>query len=96
MDNGIGMDEETCEKWNRRLKDGDVDDRSEREDDNGIGLVNVNSRIKNFYGQAYGIKILSKKNEYTKVILRLHAMGTIDDKPEDAPITGLPEGRKDE
>lgn len=38
---------------------------------NGIGVKNINSRIKLEYGQQYGIQIESKENEYTiyKVVL---------------------------
>ena len=37
----------------------------------GIGLKNVNERIKLFYGDEYGIEVMSKENFYTKVIMIL-------------------------
>ena len=36
---------------------------------NSIGLVNVNSRIKLFYGKDYGMKIFSEKGKGTEVKL---------------------------
>ena len=35
----------------------------------GIGLANVNSRLKLFFGQKYGISIESEYEHYTKIRL---------------------------
>lgn len=37
----------------------------------GIGLINVNARLKNFYGERYGITVESELGSYTKICLRL-------------------------
>ncbi len=34
-----------------------------------IGLENVNKRLKLFYGEEYGIRIMSELNVFTKVII---------------------------
>lgn len=42
-----------------------------QEKDMGIGIYNVNARIKNFYGNEYGVRIESELGVYTCVTLRL-------------------------
>ena len=37
----------------------------------GLGLKNVNDRIKLFYGEMCGLVIESQKGSYTKLILKL-------------------------
>lgn len=68
-DNGAGIDEDELEILNDRLSMNDekaleVEDGRKR---NGIGLENVNKRIKLFYGPQYGIKIESEKGAFTRV-----------------------------
>lgn len=48
-DNGTGMSAQVCAGWNRRLQDGDSRDKTDN-----IGLINVNARIRSFYGAPYG------------------------------------------
>jgi two-component system, sensor histidine kinase YesM len=58
---------ETVEALNRELKE-----VSQKEDFNAsIGLNNVNSRIKLYFGMDYGITIFSKQGEGTSVSLSL-------------------------
>ena len=42
--------------------------------DKGIGLRNVNARIKNFYGQECGILVESLQGEYTRIQIRIRKM----------------------
>ncbi len=71
IDNGIGMDGETLEKVRQTLaSDTPVDMRLEKKG-NGIGLKNVNERIRLFYGNKYGIEITSIKSSFTKLTIRL-------------------------
>lgn len=71
IDNGVGMDEEALEKVVEALEsDTAVDTRLEKKG-NGIGLKNVNQRIKLFYGAQYGITIASSKGEFTKLTIKL-------------------------
>ena len=39
-----------------------------------IGLVNVNARIRSFYGGAYGVRLESSPGEFTRVTLHLRAL----------------------
>ena len=64
-DNGKGIAEEKAEqilKKQKERKDGSF---------NGIGVVNVNERIKMYFGENYGLHFESKHNKYTKCILTL-------------------------
>ena len=40
-------------------------------DSSGIGIKNVNNRIKMIYGQSYGVEIKSKEGSYTEVKMEL-------------------------
>jgi two-component system sensor histidine kinase YesM len=76
-DNGIGMDTETLKALQNKLEA-----RLELEDTHiqhhqkglGIGLVNVNKRIKLKYGTNYGLTIESQHNIGTKVSIKLPRM----------------------
>ncbi|MBN2795714.1 MAG: sensor histidine kinase [Clostridia bacterium] len=63
-DNGKGMDEAILHDLNQR-----IDHRNNLE--GSIGLTNVHKRIKLFYGEPYGIRIESKEDIYTKVVVTL-------------------------
>jgi two-component system sensor histidine kinase YesM len=72
-DNGAGIDTEDIEIINERLA---MDDETyfkyqENRKSRGIGLENVNRRIKLFYGAQYGVKIDSVKGSYTKVSVQI-------------------------
>jgi two-component system sensor histidine kinase YesM len=75
-DNGIGMTEEEVSKINRKiysnekLSNADLMELKNKKS-TGIGLKNVNERIKLFYGDIYGIEVFSELNEYTKVVMTL-------------------------
>lgn len=60
-DNGVGMSREQCENI---LK-------SEPGDQTGIGIKNVNDRIRIYFGEAYGITIESEPDEGTCVSIRM-------------------------
>ncbi|WP_338786493.1 sensor histidine kinase [Metabacillus sp. FJAT-53654] len=59
-DNGIGMDEQQLES----VRKGEINTRG-----NGIGLRNIDSRIKFVFGNQYGLQIDSKINKGTKVLI---------------------------
>lgn len=70
IDNGIGITEEQVSMLNNVMSgNSQIDGEAlyENKKGNGIGLKNVNERIKLFYGDNYGIKVFSKLNEYTKI-----------------------------
>lgn len=60
-DNGMGMDEEQIEAIMSK----------ERSDQAGIGIKNVNDRLKIYFGSMYGIQIHSVPDEGTKVYIRM-------------------------
>lgn len=69
-DNGIGIDEQTLNQLNREFDETDTRTLVNNVD-RGIGLRNVNARIKNFYGKGYGIHIESCPDEYTVIHIRI-------------------------
>ncbi|HHV11630.1 MAG TPA: histidine kinase [Clostridiales bacterium] len=75
-DNGAGMPEKTLERQKKRLAES-IQDFSPK----GISLVNINQRIKLYYGDAYGLEIESKEGEGTIItfIVPLLADGRIQD-----------------
>lgn len=64
-DNGVGIDKEKLDFINENLKN------YKNSNSNRIGISNVNERIKMFYGNEYGLYILSNKDFGTKVIILL-------------------------
>ena len=60
-DNGVGMTEEQCEKILHK----DAGDRV------GIGIKNVNDRIKIYFGEEYGLTIQSELDEGTRVTISM-------------------------
>ncbi|GFZ32504.1 two-component sensor histidine kinase [Clostridium zeae] len=64
IDEGKGMDEKQVQALQSHI-DGNTDKSF------GVGLKNVNDRIKLFYGNQYGIVIEAEENSYTKMILKL-------------------------
>ncbi len=68
-DNGIGMAPEEVIKLQNTI-DG-IENTVYNAKGNGIGLHNINERIQIFYGKQYGIKVISKKECYTKIRMEL-------------------------
>lgn len=60
-DNGVGMTEEQCCSILQK----------ERSDKNGIGVKNVNDRLKIYFGEDYGITIESEPDVGTTVFVRI-------------------------
>jgi two-component system sensor histidine kinase YesM len=66
-DNGMGMDEERLKEVQRDL----YNNEETLSESYSIGLSNINKRLRLYYGSDYGIKIDSKKQIGTKVILTM-------------------------
>ncbi|NLD49656.1 MAG: sensor histidine kinase [Clostridiaceae bacterium] len=66
IDNGVGMTEEQIRRIFSR--------QSKEQQSTDFGVYSVDSRLKLLYGEQYGIRIESRVNEYTKVIVRLPAV----------------------
>lgn len=67
-DNGVGMTEEQCQEILHK----------ENSDRTGIGIKNVNDRIKIYFGDAYGLSITSELDEGTCVKIRMPKVGEDD------------------
>jgi len=67
-DAGRGMSEEEIERLQKKIE-GKIETTGSS--GNGIGLKNVQDRIKISFGEEYGISISSKKDCYTKVIVKV-------------------------
>ena len=65
-DNGTGISQEKLDELNAKINLGAAEDYT-----SSIGLVNVNSRIKIYYGKDYGMTIASKEGEGTTVTIRV-------------------------
>lgn len=66
-DDGVGMDEERLASLNESLKDGKTDKF-------GIGLRNVNERVRLHYGENSGLVVSSRLGEGTIVTLRISGL----------------------
>ena len=66
-DSGVGMDEEHRLVLEKKIN-GEMDDQESK---HGIGLKNVNYRIKMQFGEKYGLKVYSMEGCYTKITVLL-------------------------
>jgi len=64
-DDGVGITKENLEKINKKLV------LSEENNGKSIGMINVNQRIKIYYGKQYGLSIESEFGKGTAVTLLL-------------------------
>ncbi|MEK3688956.1 sensor histidine kinase [Paenibacillus sp. FSL R10-2736] len=64
-DDGVGMDEDTLRALNHTLTGGADGEKF------GIGLRNVNERLRLDYGSPYGLRVESESGQGTRVILRI-------------------------
>ena len=60
-DNGVGMTHTQCEEILQK----------DSHQNNGIGIKNVNDRVKIYFGEQYGVTIFSELDEGTKVEIRM-------------------------
>lgn len=67
-DDGCGMDEQTLERLNEGLQN---ESPPKKSINGGIGMKNVQQRIRLHYGAAYGIEVYSELGKGTDVILSL-------------------------
>ncbi|WP_339823537.1 sensor histidine kinase [Paenibacillus sp. FSL R7-0163] len=67
-DDGIGMDEKTLEKLNDGLQN---ESPPKKSINGGIGMKNVQQRVRLHYGAAFGIQVYSELGRGTDVILSL-------------------------
>ena len=76
LDDGVGMDEKQIAGI---LEDTGLEEKAAKRDKfSGIGLKNIQDRIKLSYGDEYGLSIESKPGEGTKVVLVLPVIRNLD------------------
>ena len=68
-DNGVGMTEEQCAGVLKK----------ERSDSSGIGIKNVNDRVRIYFGEKYGLSIKSELDEGTTITVRIPRVVTEPD-----------------
>lgn len=68
-DNGIGIEQKKLSRLNKKMRDGSNEESKQQF--GGIGLKNVNERIKLEYGPQYGIRVESQQGVGTEVIILL-------------------------
>lgn len=74
QDNGTGIPNETMLRLQFALEEGNSPPGSIKGYRSGIGVINVHNRIRLQYGDGYGIQIVSRINEGTKVTLTMPAV----------------------
>ncbi|WP_158602362.1 cache domain-containing sensor histidine kinase [Cohnella endophytica] len=77
-DNGIGMTTEDTERLMTSIRVSDSESSRPAQGKSGgsghsVGLKNINQRIRMIYGPEYGLVIDSKKDEWTRVMIRIPA-----------------------
>ena len=92
-DNGRGMDEASLQELNYGLEKAGLTDKISRNfgpesKQHGIGLRNVQERIRLYYGKEYGLNVFSEEGQFTRVVMRLPKVlltgrGGTDDKTFD-------------
>jgi len=75
QDDGVGMDEATLEMLQTALTQEHEIFYSESK--RSVGLLNINNRIRSYYGNQYGLKIKSEKNKGTSVVFIIPLKGGI-------------------
>ena len=79
-DNGLGMTQEQVERLFR------ASDHTSSGRGSGIGVKNVNERIKLYFGTGYGLEVLSEPDEGTTVTAHLPAIPYQEVKKEEAYV----------
>lgn len=74
IDNGLGMTKEKVDKINREIEINSLESDRNEQSDMGIGIINVNARIKLFYGDKYGLNLISEPSKGTTVNIKLPAI----------------------
>lgn len=73
-DTGIGIQPEKLSQINARLANSSLLPESEDSKHTGVGLYNINRRIKSIYGSKYGLQVDSVYGEWTQVLVLLRTM----------------------
>ncbi len=71
IDDGIGIDKLELDKIKMQINSDTSQINMIDKGDVGVGIININNRIKFICGEEYGLKIYSEKNKGTKVLIIL-------------------------
>lgn len=74
IDNGVGMDKAALDRINA-IFENSVPEHTAIKEKRGIALYNINARIKLFFGDDYGLSIISSPNRGTTIGMFLPAEG---------------------
>ncbi len=77
-DDGIGIKEDSLKKFALTLSQDQQDELDSLANKRSIGLLNINNRIRNYYGDQYGLSIESEENIGTLVALKIPQKGGVD------------------
>lgn len=69
-DDGIGINSLKLIKIKNKLSE-EMDNFINKSKNDNIGLLNVNHRIKSYYGKEYGIEIISSENNGTRIKIKM-------------------------
>ena len=75
-DDGVGIEQERLDHLNDQLTAGAVDSTS------GYGIYNVNSRLRLYYGDQYGLRLWLREGGGTRAVLTLPASPAGEDDHE--------------
>ena len=67
-DYGIGIDEKTLNKLNKKIK---KNAKVKESEDHGRALLNIQQRVRMYYGNQYRVYVKSKVDEYTRVTVEI-------------------------
>lgn len=71
QDDGVGMEPEVLERLQKLLEEKPRFRELNQRDNGSIGLKNINSRIRLYYGDGYGLTIISEPGNGTTVQIRI-------------------------
>ena len=69
-DNGAGMTKEELAYINEQFRDSSIEDECDNQPPK-LGLLNINNRIKLFYGETYHLMVDAEEGEYTSVTVTI-------------------------
>lgn len=72
-DDGLGIPAKVLEDLNKKMSQYEIVSKEKKKMDFGIGIVNVNARLKLYYGNEYGLYIESEINKGTGSVVRIPA-----------------------
>ncbi|WP_395028403.1 sensor histidine kinase, partial [Robinsoniella sp.] len=76
-DDGVGMDETQLNQLNLDLKQKAEFTELGHRNKQSIGIKNIHTRIRLYYGDEYGLQIQSQKESGTSILIKLPKLGRV-------------------